>query len=35
MPTAPFATHLFLVVVPLLFAAGALARYLLRSRHER
>jgi hypothetical protein len=35
MPTIPTATHLFLVVVPLLFGLGALAHFALRGRHER
>jgi hypothetical protein len=35
MPTVPFATHLFLIAVPLVFGLGALAHYLLRGRHER
>ncbi len=35
MPTIPLATHLFLIVVPLVFGLGALAHYLLRDRDER
>jgi hypothetical protein len=35
MPAIPFATHVFLVIVPLLFGIGALAHYVLRGRHER
>jgi hypothetical protein len=35
MPTIPLATHVMLVVVPLVFGLGALAHYLLRERRER
>jgi hypothetical protein len=35
MPTIPLATHILLVVVPLVFGLGALAEYLLRRRRER
>lgn len=35
MPTIPLATHVFLILVPLGFALGALAYYLLWGRHER
>jgi hypothetical protein len=35
MTPIPVATHVFLVIVPLVFGLGALAHYLLRGRHER
>jgi hypothetical protein len=35
MPTVPLATHVFLVVVPLVFGLGALAYYAWGGRRER
>jgi|WetSurMetagenome_2_1015567.scaffolds.fasta_scaffold63306_2 hypothetical protein len=35
MPTIPLATHVMLILVPLVFGLGALAHYLLRGRRER
>jgi hypothetical protein len=35
MPTIPLATHVFLILVPLVFGLGALVHYALRGRRER